>query len=159
MNGNETFWRGWLVVVTLGVMLFGLSMVLVPGLIRQFFGMLVFSSPGSLDAFDDRAIAYITLVHGVLGTVMFGWCIALLCIILGPFRRCSFEAWLTVTISLGAWFVPDTLFSLWTHFWQNAVLNGALIVLFAVPLAATYRSHREGFARSPATAGFGERGS
>ncbi len=39
-----------------------------------------------------------------------------------------------------AWFTPDTAFSLWSGFWQNAVLNVAVATLFAVPLAATYRT-------------------
>jgi hypothetical protein len=36
--------------------------------------------------------------------------------------------------------VPDTAFSLGTGFWQNAVLNAVFVVLFAVPLAATYKA-------------------
>jgi hypothetical protein len=38
------------------------------------------------------------------------------------------------------WFVTDTVLSLATGFWQNAVLNVVLAVLFAVPLAATWRA-------------------
>ncbi len=68
---------------------------------------------------------------------MFGWGVALLCILLGPFRRGSREAWLTLVVSLAAWLIPDTTLSLWSGFWQNAVLNVVLAVLFAVPLAAT----------------------
>jgi hypothetical protein len=37
------------------------------------------------------------------------------------------------------WFVLDTALSLVSGFWPNAVLNVVLAVLFAVPLAATYR--------------------
>jgi hypothetical protein len=43
-----------------------------------------------------------------------------------------------VAVSIAAWFVPDTAFSLWTGYWQNAVLNGVLALAFAIPLAATY---------------------
>ncbi|MCX5882965.1 MAG: hypothetical protein NTU74_14525 [Deltaproteobacteria bacterium] len=38
-------WFRWLFVVVIGVMLFGISMVLTPGLIRAFFSLLVYSSP------------------------------------------------------------------------------------------------------------------
>jgi hypothetical protein len=42
-------------------------------------------------------------------------------------------------VSAAAWLVPDTVFSLWTGFWRNAVLNSVIALLFVIPLAATYR--------------------
>lgn len=50
--------------------------------------------------------------------------------------RGSRFGWNVVAGSLLAWFVPDTIFSLWSGFWQNAILNLAFATLFAVPLAA-----------------------
>jgi hypothetical protein len=133
------FWFHWLLIVIAGVMLFGISMILSPGLIRRFFGLLFFASANGLESrFGAPAAAYITLVHGVLGAVMFGWGASLLLVLLGPFRRGSREGWLILTVSAAVWFVPDTLFSLWTGFWQNAVLNMVLALLFAIPLAATF---------------------
>lgn len=132
------FWFRWLVAATVGVMVFGASMMLAPGLIRAAFGLLVYGSPGALDAFGPDAAAYISFAHGIIGAVMVGWGVALLFVILGPFRRGSREAWLTVAVSLAAWFVPDTIFSVWTGFWPNAILNTSLAVLFLIPLAATY---------------------
>ena len=82
------------------------------------------------------------MVHGVLGAVMCGWATALLFIVIGPFGRGSWEAWLTISVSLTAWFVTDTAFSLWTGFWRNAILNLVIATLFAVPLAATFRRFR-----------------
>jgi hypothetical protein len=134
------FWWIWLIVITSGVLLFGVSMFVAPGLTRQSFGLLLFSSSASIDSFGKPAVAYIALVHGVLGAVMCGWGVALLCVLLGPFRRGAKESWHTLVISLLAWFVPDTAFSLWSGFWQNALLNAALAALFAVPLAASYRA-------------------
>lgn len=43
-----------------------------------------------------------------------------------------------IAASLLAWFLPDTGFSLWSGFWQNALFNLGFAVLFLVPLAATY---------------------
>lgn len=143
MAEGTVFWRRWLVVVTVGVALFGISMVLAPGLIRDLFSLLMFSSPGHIDSFGAPAVAYISLAHGVMGAVMFGWAVALLFVLLGPFRRGARDAWRTLAVSLSAWFVPDTAYSLWLGFWQNAVLNLALFVLFAIPLAATYSAFRE----------------
>ncbi len=81
---------------------------------------------------------YIALAHGVLGAVMVGWGAVLLIVLIGPFRRGTREGWLIVAVSVAAWFVPDTALSLATGFWQNAVLNVVVAVLFAVPLAATW---------------------
>jgi hypothetical protein len=139
MQINFVFWRYWLIAVTIGVMLFGATMVVAPNLTRQLFGVLFFSSPEAINGFDNQAVAYISLIHAVLGAVMFGWGTAILFIVLGPFSRISSEAWLTLVVSLAAWFIPDTLFSFWSGFWQNAVLNIVFIVLFAIPLVATYR--------------------
>jgi len=120
-------------------MVFGLALVLLPGLARAGFSLLVYAAPGRLGAFGTEAVAYISLVHAVLGGVMFGWGIALLLVVRGPFARGEREGWQIVFVSVGAWFVSDTAFSLWSGFWQNAVLNLVFIVLFAVPLAATHR--------------------
>jgi len=136
----SVFWFRWLSAVICGVMLFGISMMLAPDLIRRFFGLLIYGSGNGIESrFGNDAVAYITLVHGVLGAVMFGWGMALLPVLLGPFRRGSREGWLILAVSVAAWFFPDTLFSLVTGFWQNAVLNIGMAFMFVVPLAATYR--------------------
>ncbi len=133
-----TVWFRWLLVATIGVMVFGLSMIVTPDVVRRLFGWLIYSSADFfVSTFEPGAVAYITLAHGVLGAVMFGWGLALLLILLGPFRRGNREGWLIVTVSIAAWWLPDTWFSLQTGFWQNAVLNVVLAVLFAVPLIAT----------------------
>jgi len=137
------FWWRWLVVVTLGVLLFGISMVLAPELTRQLFGLLLFSSPASLASFGAPAVAYITFVHGVLGAVMLGWGSALLLVLLGPFRHRSKHGWLAFAVSLLAWFVPDTALSLWSGYWPNAALNAVFALLFAIPLATTYGAFNE----------------
>jgi len=134
----STFWLRWLLAVTLGVMAVGLVLVLAPGLTRQGFSLLVYADTERITAFGPDAVAYIALVHAVLGSVMFGWGLALLFVVRGLFSRGAREGWQIVAVSVAAWFVPDTAFSLWSGFWQNALLNLAFIILFALPLAATY---------------------
>ena len=90
-------------------------------------------------------MAYITVVHGVLGAVMFGWGMSLLLVLLRFFQQGRREGWLILSASVTAWFVPDTLFSLWTGFWQNAVLNLVFALLFAIPLVATYGVFKNDF--------------
>jgi hypothetical protein len=133
------FWFRWLLGAIAGIMLFGISMILSPDFIRQFFSLLIYSSANNIqNQFGSAAVNYITLVHGVLGAVMFGWGVSLLMVLLGPFRRRSREGWSILSVSVAAWFFPDTLFSFWTGFWQNAMLNLVFAILFAIPLVATY---------------------
>ncbi len=49
------------------------------------------------------------------------------------FRRLSDVA----VLSVFAWYVPDTSYSLLSGYWQNALLNTVFLALFAVPLLAT----------------------
>lgn len=72
-------------------------------------------------------------ISTVLGAVMIGWSVVLLFALFGPFRRGQLEGWRMVTVSLAAWFNPDTAFSLLSGFWQNAVLNCVMALLFTVP--------------------------
>jgi hypothetical protein len=138
-----TFWYRWLVAVTVGMMAFGLFMVLAPGLTRQGFSLMVYADADRIGEFGARAADYIELVHAVMGAVMFGWGTAMLLVLRGPFRRELREGWTILAVSLTAWFVPDTIFSLASGFWQNAVLNAVFLVLYGIPLAATYRRTRE----------------
>jgi hypothetical protein len=147
MKTGVRFWQRWLVVATSAVAVFGLALAVVPAFARVVFGLLIFGSASGIDALGAAAAPYIGLLHGVLGAVMFGWAIALLLIVLGPFARGDRGGWVILAVSLAAWFVPDTALSLWTGFWPNAVLNSAIAVLFAIPLAATYSA----FSQRPLT--------
>jgi len=139
----SSFWSSWLLVASMGVMVFGLALVLAPGLTREGFAWLVYADPHRLSTFGDDAVAYISLVHAVLGAVMFGWGVALFFLVHGLFTRGEREGWQIIAVSILAWFIPDTAFSLWSGFWRNAVLNSVIAVLFAIPLAATYRALHE----------------
>lgn len=138
MDRKFMLWWRWLVAATVGVMLFGLGLVLLPVQMQRAFNVLYFASPGGRAVFEPDAVAYVTFIGAVLGAVMIGWGAILLFALFGPFRRGQQEGWRMIAVSLVAWFVPDTAFSLWSGFWQNAVLNCGLALLFAVPLAATY---------------------
>lgn len=138
---RTNIWYRWLAVVICGVMLFGIAMVLAPGLIRGFFSLLIYASPDAIGSrFSPDANEYIVLLHGVLGAVMFGWGVAMLVALRGPFRQGEREGWNLIAIPVLAWFIPDTAFSLWTGFWQNAVLNAVFALLFAIPLIATRKT-------------------
>lgn len=142
MQKKLLFWWRWLVITTCGVLVFGLSMVIFPGPTQRVFNYVYLSSPAGRPLFSENAVAYITFISAVLGAVMFAWSITFLYVLYGPFRRGEKEGWRTLAVSLTAWFIPDTSFSLWSGFWQNAILNILLLSLFAVPLVATHSMFR-----------------
>jgi hypothetical protein len=138
------FWWRWLVFVSLGVLMFGLILVIFPGLTLQGFSLMIYLSASRISEFGEPAVSYIRLVHGVLGAVMVGWGAALLFVLFGTFRENPSIAWKTLTGSVVAWFIPDTTFSLWSGFWQNAILNAVFILLFIIPLIAIKRQLNSG---------------
>jgi hypothetical protein len=51
-----SFWIRWLLVVSMGVILFGLVLVAVPAMTRQGFSLLVYSSSTRLDTFGAEQV-------------------------------------------------------------------------------------------------------
>ena len=138
------FWRRWLIVVTGGVIVYGFSFILLPDLTQSLFNIIFFSSADASRLFSEDANAYIAFAHGVLGAVMIGWMVALLPILAGPFKQGQRSAWNAIGFSVLVWYVVDTAFSLYSGVPANALFNTAFLVLFAIPLAATYRHFRLG---------------
>ena len=132
-----TLWLRWLQIVIIGTALFGLAFIVAPSLMEAFFNLLFFSDAAPRFAAD--ANEYMKFAYGVLGAVMVGWMVSLWLVAKGAFRRGEREGWLTLTASLLIWFVVDSAWSVSVGYWQNAALNTAMLILFAIPLAATYR--------------------
>jgi hypothetical protein len=139
------FWTAWLSAAAAGVVAFGLVLVLAPSLARQGFSLLLYGTPGRIDGFGPEAARYIALAHAVIGGVMAGWGSALFYGIRTLFAKGSPVAWKLIALSVCAWFVPDTAYSLLSGFWRNALLNTVFLALFAAPLWATrgMRRHRD----------------
>jgi hypothetical protein len=125
------------------VCVFGLLLVLAPSVTRQGFSLLVYGTPTAIDAFGAEAARYASLAHAVIGGVMAGWGAGLWLVTRTMIARGSKTGWRLVAVSLGAWYVPDTAYSLAAGFWQNAVLNTMFAMLFAAPLAFLYRHVRD----------------
>jgi len=68
---------------------------------------------------------------------MVGWGAALVYVTRTLLSKGMRIGWNLVALSVAAWFVPDTIYSVWSGFWQNAVLNAAFLALFVLPLWAT----------------------
>lgn len=135
----SAFWTRWLLLACLGVVAFGLALVVAPALARQGFSLLVYADPRHIGGLGPEAVRYVALAHAVIGAVMTGWGLALAIVVARLVSKGSRLGWNIVAGSLLAWFVPDTLYSLLSGFWPNAVLNAGFALLFAVPLLALRR--------------------
>lgn len=116
------------------LLLFGLALLLVSGPMQQLFNRLFFGSAAGKPEYASAA-GYLEFAFAVLGAVMIGWSVCMLLVLL--LRGGTRDAWLAIALSLVAWYVPDTAFSLHAGFWQNAVLNTGLGLVFVIPLIAT----------------------
>lgn len=142
-EGPSRFWTNWLVLASLAVAAFGLVLVGAPTLARRGFSLLVYFDPLRIEGFGPEATRYVDLSTAVIGGVMVGWGVALAAVSRRLVSRGSRFGWNVVAGSLAAWFVPDTLYSLWSGFWPNAVLNLSFATLFALPLAALRAAMRD----------------
>ena len=133
-------WRHWLTLVAAGVC--GLGVVLILWPTSGIFNLIIFYSRAMPPDFSAGARAYVEFVYGVLGAVLIGWMAMVIALVQGPFARGEGFAWTMLAVPIAIWFVADTSFSLAMGYWQNAVLNSALFLLFAVPLGATRRYFR-----------------
>lgn len=137
MDRSAVLWWRWLVTAAVIVLVFGMALVLLAGPMQAVFESTYYAPRASVPLVSD-AVAYTAFMGAVMGSVMVGWAVLLLFVLYGPFRRMDTTAWNMIAASLVAWFIPDTAFSLWSGFWQNAVLNTVVLLLFAIPLTATY---------------------
>ena len=134
------FWLYWLWAATLGLWVFGLSMILTPDAIRWAFSLMLYGDGQHVaSTFGTAANDYIRLLHGVLGAVMFGWGVMIAVVLRRALSQGHAESINWILLPLLAWYLPDTLFSLYTGFWQNAVLNTVFLLVFLVPLMALKR--------------------
>ncbi|MCE2969163.1 MAG: hypothetical protein LW847_02850 [Burkholderiales bacterium] len=137
MSEKSKFWCRWLQAACLAVQAFGAFMVLSPTGTNGLFGFLVLGDAGAIGQFGERAVDYVGLLHAILGSVLVGWGVALLLVVRQFYMRDPQQVSRLVMLSLLFWVVPDTAYSLWSGFWQNAVLNASFIALFAPPLIAS----------------------
>lgn len=137
------FWRGWLVVVTIGVMVYAAGLMLMPRTMHGLFNLLFFADSNRVRRIGEDNFEFIQLVYGVLGAVMIGWMVTLLAIMRRHFQTDPRGTWQILRMSIGVWFVVDSGFSVATGFVEHAVFNTGFLVLYAIPLMAMYRRFRE----------------
>lgn len=137
------FWSSWLLIISVGLIVFGLILVVLPNTSSQAFSWLIFGSFERISQFPPEASDYAALAHAVIGSVLIGWGLIIAFLVQYYFRKGVRKAWNIIVISILAWFIPDTIFSLASGFVSNAVLNLAILLLFSIPLIATWGYFRE----------------
>jgi hypothetical protein len=132
-----TLWTAWLSVATGFTIVFGLLMVLLPGLTSQAFGLMLYQDAGRLVSHPPEVLAYIQLAHAVMGSLMVGWGAGMFVVARTLFRQGNRVGWQVLAYSIPLWYVPDTLFSMVSGFWQNALMNTGFVLMLMIPLWAT----------------------
>ena len=143
MSGKFAFWFRWLQAACIAVQAFGVFMVVWQPGTRAFFGTLLLGSSSAIGAFQQPALSYVDLLHVVLGAVLLGWGTALLLLVRALCRSHPLVVFRVVAVSIAFWTIPDTAYSLWSGFWQNAVLNAVFVAVFVPPLVALRGASRE----------------
>ncbi len=133
-NQTSHFWLNWLLGALVGTALMGLGFVLLPLQTQSFFDWMMFA--GAAPAMSAEAQSYVHFVYGVLGAVLFGWGSMMAMLTHGPLRRGEPMAWRILALPFLGWYVVDTLHSLTTGYWQNAVFNTVFLAAIAPPLIA-----------------------
>lgn len=132
----SAFWRGWLNVWCVGVVLFGLVLAggafdATSGPVRWVFSTL--RAPDDLDLVPSMRFSL-----AVMGCVSIGWAVAMLMVMQAAFQLGdrARPVWVGLTAGVVAWYVTDSALSVATGFALNVIPNTALLVGYLVPVLA-----------------------
>jgi hypothetical protein len=138
------FWQRWLLIFSLVVVIFGMSMALFNRtLLFAIFDQQVnpsFWGASSLPAGVDEFQGW---TYGVLGATMAGWGVFLAFVTRYPFRNRERWAWNCLALGLLLWYVIDTAISLSRGVVFNAIFNTGILILAALPLFFTRREFQQ----------------
>lgn len=127
------WWQRGTLLIVLAVAGYGASLVLVPQLASGLFEALGFGMrEGGI--VDDPARSYVLFLYGVLGSVIVGWMTLIAAVVAGPLKDGNPWAWPALVVSVSAWFVLDTGFSLTVGEWQHALFNLTFLAALGLPL-------------------------
>ena len=134
------FWSNWIIGVSLIGIVFAVAMLL-PGTFQDTFAQWAYDTvagPGLYAELTTGDLAVQRLLYGILGAVMVGWFVMIAWLAYIPFRRGERWAWLALDTSLLTWFVLDSTISVQSGMPQNVLFNLVFLVLFMIPLVATW---------------------
>ena len=132
------FWFRWLQVATIGVIIYGAGLIVMPGFSLDLFSFIFFGGTGGFQArYSPEAIEYMKFIHGDLGSIIIGWGVTFFLILNGPLRRVDKGGWTMLSLPLVAWFASGIVLSFFAGYWQNVVFNLFFLLLYCIPLIAT----------------------
>ena len=134
-------WQRCLVAVGLAMVAFGLVMVLLndTALFNVFNEQIdpVFWGTASP---SEAARVFQNWVYGAWGATLAGLGVLIAYVAHFPFKKRETWARNCLAVGLAVWYLLDTGVSVWFGVWFNAAFNTALLVLMAIPLAASWRA-------------------
>ncbi len=133
-----SFWQKWLLIVSLAVSVFGVTMALLSGTsLFALFNRQIDPAFWGTNAVGDSAKQFQQWIYGVWGATIAGWGIVLTYIAHHPFNRKERWSWSCLVLGLLVWFVLDTSLSVFYKVYFNAAFNTILLVLAGLPLMFT----------------------
>ena len=145
MNNNHLFWARWLEVMCAICIVLGVVLALVPQVTQSTMGIFVYDTvvgEGTFAALTEAELATQNLLYGVMGSLMVAWMIVIGWLVHVPFRRGERWAWLALDVSIFAWFIIDSVVSASNGMPVNVLFNLVFLLLFAIPLLATWTQFR-----------------
>jgi hypothetical protein len=134
--------RIWLVVAGVGISLAGAAISLLGGT-RVFAPINRLFDPAFWPGAPDEATRrYQAWIYGVLGGTMAGWGVTVTVLVSQAYASREGWVWWAVAAGTALWYVLDTTQSVRYRVYANAVINTALLVALAIPLALTFTEFR-----------------
>ena len=128
---NLAWMTGWCAAVgLLGMILAGGGFEATSAPVRILFDVL--NGPGELDLNP-----YVRFSLAILGAVTMGWSLTLMAVIQVANqleKQVSKRIWIGLTASIVIWYVIDSILSIATGFWLNAVSNTIFSATFLIPV-------------------------
>ena len=128
---NLGWMTGWCGAVgLLGLILVGGGFEVTSSPVRILFDFL--NSSGELDLNP-----YMRFSLAILGAVTIGWSLTLMVVIQAANqleKRVSKPIWMGITTSIAIWYAIDSILSIATGFWLNAVSNTIFSATFLIPV-------------------------
>lgn len=128
---NLAWMTGWCAALGLfGMILAGSGFEVTSGPVRILFDVL--NGPGELDLNP-----YVRFSVALLGAVTMGWSLTLMAVIQVANqleKQVSKRIWIGIAASIVIWYVIDSILSIATGFWLNAVSNTIFSATFLIPV-------------------------
>ncbi len=141
-------WWKWLIVDSGFVIFFGLAMLLFNMSILKPLSRVCYNSffqNAQFNSISAPELFFQQWLYGVLGAIMIGWGIMLLCIIYFSFRKLEKWSWYSITLSLVIWYLLDTAISVFYRVYINALLNTGFFIILGMPLLFSLKYFKNKF--------------